>query len=415
VSLIDAGNGVEIGSRTLERPRAELFALQDEMAREVSVFLRKQLGQEVELRESRATTRNVKAWERYQRAQEEAREADALATAEDTAGAGRKFARTDSLLAEAAGLDSEWPAPTALRGWLQFRRSRMAPSAPASYHAATIQNGLAHAERALGLDPQDTDALELRGTLRYWKWLNNLGGSSADAAALYADAERDLRSAVDLNPAQASAWTTLSHLLMNKPATAEAKLAAMRAYEADPYLTNANVTLFRLFLTSYTLDDAIEAKHWCDEGQRRFPDDFRFAECQLMYYSMKGAAQDIDAGWRTVARYVELSPPSLRPFNQLLGQMRMAVALARAGLADSARRVAERSRGDATVDAGRDLAQLEALARLVLGDKDEAFRQWSVWLASNPQQLESLEQDDSWEFKELLNDPRFTSMVAPKR
>ena len=72
--------------------------------------------------------------------------------------------------------------------------------------------------------------------------------------------------------------------------------------------------------------------------------------------------------------------------------MRMAIALARAGLPDSARRVAERSRADATVDPGRDLAQLEAIARNVLGDKDEAFKQLSVWLATNPQQVEGLEQ-----------------------
>ena len=415
VSLVDASNGVEIGTRTLERPREELFALQDELANEVSVFLRKQLGKEVQLRETRATTRNVQAWERYQQAQEEAREADILATAEDTLGARRKLARTDSLLAEAAALDPKWAPPNSLRGWLDFRRSRMAPSAAASYHAAAIQEGLEHAERALSLKADDPDALELRGTLRYWKWLNNLGGSSSEAAKLYEEAERDLRTSVEINPAQASAWTTLSHLLINKPAMAEAKLAAMRAYEADPYLTNANVTLFRLFITSYQLDDATEAKHWCDEGQRRFPDDYRFADCQLTYYSLKGATQDIDEGWRTVARYVELSPPSLRPLHQLLGQMRMAIALGRAGLPDSARRVAERSRGEASIDSGRELALLEALARMIVGDKDEAFKQLSVYLASNPQQLEGLDKDDSWESKEFRSDPRFAILFRPKR
>ena len=117
----------------------------------------------------------------------------------------------------------------------------------------------------------------------------------------------------------------------------------MRAYEADPYLTNANVTVYRLFLASYQLDDPVEAKHWCEEGQRRFPNDYRFADCQLTYYSMKGATQNIPEGWRMVDRYVELGPPSLRDLNRLLGQMRMAVALGRAGLVDSARRVAERS------------------------------------------------------------------------
>ncbi|MGH7580856.1 MAG: protein kinase domain-containing protein, partial [Gemmatimonadales bacterium] len=63
VSLIDAINGEEIGSKTLERPREEIFALQDELAKEVAFFLRQRLGQEVELRKSQIGTKNSKAWE----------------------------------------------------------------------------------------------------------------------------------------------------------------------------------------------------------------------------------------------------------------------------------------------------------------------------------------------------------------
>jgi len=54
----------------------------------------------------------------------------------------------------------------------------------------------------------------------------------------------------------------LSHLLANKSESAESKLAALRAYEADPYLGNADVILWRLFLSSYDLDDRIEAPRW---------------------------------------------------------------------------------------------------------------------------------------------------------
>lgn len=75
----------------------------------------------------------------------------------------------------------------------------------------------------------------------------------------------------------------------------------------------------------------------------------------------------------------------------------------------------ERSRGDAAVDAGRELAQLEAVGRMVLGDRDEAFKQLSVWLASNPQQLEGLDKDDSWEFKDLREDPRFAATFKSSR
>lgn len=92
----------------------------------------------------------------------------------------------------------------------------------------------------------------------------------------------------------------------------------------------------------------------------------------------------------------------------------MGIALARAGMADSARHVMERARGDASVDAGRELAQLEAIGRMIVGDKEEAFKQFSVWMASNPQEVEGLYKDDSWEFKELREDPRFAATFKRK-
>lgn len=411
VALIDAASLEEIGSTKLERPRTELFMLQDELARDVSVVLRRQLGHEIQLRATRSATQNVAAWELFQRAHEEAKEADTLVSVGDTVAAERKFKRTDSLLAKVEGLDPKWPAPATLRAWLTFRQSRMALSAPPSFTANLVARGLQHVERALALDPKNADALEARGTLRYWKWLNNLAGT-ADADQLFQDAERDLQASVDLNPGQASAWTTLSHLLINKPSPAEAKLAALRAYEADPYVTNANVTVWRLFLTSYDLEDVVEAKRWCEEGQQRFAADVRFVECQLWYSSMKGVPVRPDEVWPILERYNALSPPSLRPLNQLKGQMRVAMVLARAGLADSARRVTQRSLGDPGLDPERELAELGAIVYTILGDKDEAFKQLSLYIASNPQQRQKTA---SWEFRGLENDPRFRVLLGRGR
>jgi serine/threonine-protein kinase len=410
VSVIQPATNNAIGSKTLQRPRGELFALQDDLSKEVSDFLRVIVGKEVQLRESRATTRNVDAWSLYQKGEAEVRDADTLAAMGDTTAAVRKIQRTDSILAQAEAKDPTWAAPAVLRGWLIYRQSRIFESADPDQMAI----GLQHAEHALSLKPDDPDALELRGTLRYWKWLNNLGGTPSEAAKLFSDAEKDLRASVDQNPQQASAWTTYSHLLLNKPALTEAKLAAMRAYTADPYLTNANVTVWRLFVTSYQLDDKNEADKWCREGQRRFPNDYRFAECQIWYYGLKGTKSDIPAAWAAYDRYVSLSPPSLQAYNKLQGQMRMAVALARADLGDSARRVAERSRGDASIDPSRDLAQIEAIALDVLGDKEAAFKQISIWLARNPQVVGTAGQDETWELKDLREDPKYAATFKGK-
>ncbi|MGH7627850.1 MAG: hypothetical protein ACREOF_00350, partial [Gemmatimonadales bacterium] len=412
VALVNAVTGAELGNQTIERPRAELFALQDDLAKEVSFFLRARLGQEIEVRESRAGTRHVAAWEELQRGLQESQDADALGAADDSAGAAAKFAKADSLFARAETLDPTWLRPPTLRGWLDFRRSRLALSAPPAYHRERIDRGLQHAARALAIRPDDPDALELRGTLRYWRWLNNLAPPT-EVDAVFTGAEQDLRASVGANPGQASAWTTLSHLLINKPALAEAKLAALRAYDADPYLTNANVTVWRLFTTSYDLEDVVEAKNWCEEGQRRFPEDYRFLECQLWYFSLEGAKPDVPTAWRVLDRYVEASPPGLRELNKKKGQMRVAAALGRARLADSARSVALRARADPSLDPGREVMFLEVVARSILGDSDDAFRLLSTYIASNPGIRGSMAKDaESWELRGLRTDPRWRTLVG---
>ena len=412
VSLVDADDGVEIGSRTVERGRDEIFALQDDLAKEVSNFLRTQLGQEVELRETRAGTRDRTAWELHQRAEEEAKGIEPLLATGDTAAVSRQVAHADSLYALAEAADAKWVGPTVKRGWLAYRQSRVAGSFDKAYYDTWTQRGLAHAERALLRKAGDPDALELQGTLLYWRWLLNLEPDATRASQLFAQAERALRASVEANPIQASAWNSLSHLLINKQEIAEAKLSARRAYEADPYLTNANLTLWRLFSTSVDLEDPVEARHWCEEGTGRFPEDPRFAECKIWVNFMRGQRPDVDTAWAALERYVSLSSPNLRDFRRLRGQMQVAMVLARAGLKDSARAVILRSRADASMDPTRELAQFEAAARTMLGDKDEAFAQLGTWLATNPQQRSSLAKDKTWWYKDLQDDTRWKRLVG---
>jgi serine/threonine-protein kinase len=313
-------------------------------------------------------------------------------------------------LAEVA--DPNWVGPTVKRGWLTYRQSRVAGSFDKAYYDTWTQRGLAHAQRALRLKADDPDALELQGTLLYWRWLLNLEPDAVKAAELFTQAERALRSSVAANPTQASAWNSLSHLLINKEEVAEAKLAARRAYEADPYLTNANLTLWRLFSTSVDLEDPVEARHWCEEGERRFPEDPRFSECKIWVNFIKGQTPDVDTAWAALERYVSLSSPNVREFQRLRGQMQVAMVLARAGLKDSARAVILRSRADASVDPTRDLVQFEVAARTLLGDKDEAFAQLGTWLATNPQQRAYLSKDKSWWYRGLHDDSRWKDLVG---
>ena len=409
VDMIDAG-GALISTKTIERPRADVFALQDSVAAEVSTFLRTRLGEQIQMRESRAGTRNGAAWEMLQRARDEVTSADPLIESGDTAALARQWNRADSLFADAERLDPRWPEPATQRAWLAYRRARVATGAA---EGDWIDRGLGHAERAVGLSPSDPDALEARATLTYWRWLSGLEPDERKAGLLMESAERDFRASVAANPAQASAWTSLSHLLINKPEIAEANAAASRAYEADPYLTNANVTLWRLFTTSLDLENAIQSARWCEEGQRRFPEDPRFLECQLSMFALKGTKPDVPRAWELLGQYVERSPQPDRDFRQRRGSMLVAAALARADLADSARAVILRSRApDAQSDPTREIAYLEAVARTLLGDTDEAIRQLGVFLAANPAQRASLRDDNTWWFRDLRSDPRYRTLTG---
>jgi TolB-like protein/tRNA A-37 threonylcarbamoyl transferase component Bud32 len=412
VSLVDAGSGVELGNRTLERPRAEIFALQDDLAKEVSVFLRQRLGQAIELQKTQVGTRSTEAWELVQRAEQLTNEVDPLLAAADTAAAARRLTGADSLLAQAEARDPKWISPIVKRGWLAYRQLDLIGSFDKAYYANWLDVGMGHAARALELNPKDPDAFEVKGTLEYWRWLLNLEPDQSKAAKLLASAEQDLRAAVEGNPTAAFAWTLLSHLLMGQSQTGEAKLAALKAYEADPYLTSAKQTVWRLFQASLDLEDRVESTHWCDEGRRRFPEYNRFTECQLWLFALKGVPPDIPRAWQLVDEYERLSPPNQRTFQRLTGQMLVALALARAGLDDSARAVASRSRGDAEIDPTRDLALLGSLVRILLDDRDEALRLLSTYIATNPQFRTSLARDQTWWFQSLRDDPRFKGLVG---
>jgi tetratricopeptide (TPR) repeat protein len=177
-------------------------------------------------------------------------------------------------------------------------------------------------------------------------------------------------------------------------------------------LTDAPAILYRLFSSSLDLQDGVEANHWCEEGQQRFPTDPSFLECQLLVLALPGQKPDIEKAWQILDQAVKIYPPTERDFRRREDQLFVAMALVRAGLPDSARAVALRARADATVDPGRELLYFEAMLRNMLGDKDEALRLVGVYLAANPQDRASMAKDETWWWDGLRDDPRFKSLVG---
>ncbi|MEO8576613.1 MAG: serine/threonine-protein kinase [Gemmatimonadales bacterium] len=410
VELTDGSTGKELERASFEYPASNPLALRERLVRDVSDFLRKRLGEEVRLTEWKAGTSNTDAWVLAQRGEKLTKDGEALAASGDTTAATARLILADSILALSAARDRKWIEPTLMRGTAAFRRSRISSTPPEM--AQWADKGLAFATQALAADSTNAAARELRGTLHYWKWLNDLTTDPKDAAELLRSAEVDLRAAVKSAPHRGSAWSVLSSLFANKSDPLEAAIAARRAYEEDAYLSAAPDIIWRLYSSAYDNEQSVPAKHWCEEGGRRFPANARFVQCRLWLLTLRDTRANIDSAWALVGALHKVTPDAEWEFAGREAPTLVAAALARSGMADSARRVLVRSRGDAKVDPTRDLLIDEALVRVILGDKDEALRLLKTYLVANPEHRAGMAETQSWWWRDLKNDPRYKEMVG---
>ena len=417
--LIDGASGADYQRASFEQPAADVLAIQDSLVQEVASLIRQRLGQEIKLREQRESTSSPQAWVLVQRAQEAQKQAEATQTGNaGDAGAQPGLDRADSLYAQAQATDPRWAAPLVGRAGVAYRRSRIAAQDPLTAKA-WIDKGVKLADSALALNPQDPDGLEILGNLRYWGWLLGVESDPLAARKLLADAQSDLETATKVRPSQAGAWASLSHLYNQTRGETDAKLAARRAYEEDAYLSNADQILSRLFLSSYDLEQFVDAVHWCEEGQRRFPGDFKFVSCRLWLMTSRAKEPDVDLAWKLADSVGQLAPPQRQAFETLKARMGVAAVLARKAqtdstLADSARHVAERSRGEADVDPTRDLLYMDGFVQTLLKDYDRAVKSLKVYLAANPDQRSSWAEDTGWWFRGLQDDPGFKRLIQGK-
>ena len=417
---LDDASGVSLKRATFVRPAGNLLAMRDTLSVVASDLIKQQLGEEIHVRET-ASASNPDAWLMVQRGRQARKNFDAAVAKGDSAGIEHELRAADSLFAGAEKSDGKWAEPVTSRASLAYRRSRTIGRDPALIRK-WVEVGLGHANRALALDPKNADALEVRGTLHYFSWLSNLEEDAARKAALIASAKEDLEKATTINPNQAGAWSTLSHLYNNFPTSTptDVLLAAQRAYETDEFLSDAELVLSRLFLATYDLGQFDKAAQWCAEAGRRFPAGMRSARCQLFLLTTKSRTPDVPAAWRLADSVVALAPPAQKAFYRLNSNMLAASVIARASktapaLADSARHVAKNSEGDATVDPGREYGLYGAIAYAILGDRAEAVRVLKLYLAVNPQRIAGFRDDPGWQFRDLQSDPGFRQLVGAGR
>jgi len=413
VRLVDPATGEELMGETVERPSGELFSLQRQIAQQVSRGLRERVGQEVILRESRAGTQVVSAWEALQRAEGLREQAASLASGDDAA---QLLLRADSAAAAAAAQDPAWVEPIVLRGWLANDHVRLpmvgVPRAGVSAgvsSAVWARRGLALAERALRLKPGDAGALELRGRLYYRVWLLSTTGAITGISGPLDKAERDLRAAAQTpfrSQPRALAWLSMVDEILGK--FADAYQAAQQALGADAYLTEAPSIEYRLFVTAFELGRDREAIQRCSDGRAAYPDDWQFLFCSLMISGWsKAASPDVDEAWRVVRRLPEIAPPA--DVGWLLPRFKMlaAAVVARAGLRDSAERVIARARAGARDDP--EMLYEEALARIQLGERASALGLLEAYVKASPYSRPQLRNDIL--LRQLHNDQRFEALV----
>ncbi len=412
--LVDGASGAEFARASFEQPAGNFLGVLDTLTQKVAGLIRERLGEEVRLREQRNQTHNVAAWSLVQRSEQARKQAEEQVQKKDTTGAAEKrFDQADSIYSLAHAADPTWAEPLIGRAWVAYRRSRLV-NFDAVAAKPWIDKGQKIADDALALDPQNPDALEARGTLRYWKWILALEPDAAAAKKLLADAQSDLETAVKVRPSQAGAWAMLSHLYNQTSGETDAKLAARRAYEADAYLSNADVIVNRLFLASYDLEQFVDAVHWCDEGQRRFPTDFKFVRCQLWLLTSRAKQPDVALAWKLADSLPKVALAPERGYYKVEGRLATAAVLARAGQLDSARHVLQRSHGGADVDPDRELLTMEGFVYLLLGDKDGALKALKAYLAANPAKRAGLAEDPGWWYRSLQDDPRFLALVTAR-
>jgi tetratricopeptide (TPR) repeat protein len=257
--------------------------------------------------------------------------------------------------------------------------------------------------------------------LRYLRWLLSLEPDPTRAASLLRDAEGDLRAAVSISPTNASAWSALSHLHYQKPDFTEAKLAAQRAYEEDAYLSAAPDIVWRLYTTSYDLEDFAGAAQWCAEGGRRFPANPRFVECQIWLMTSRGVEPDIGRAWSLVESLRAMLPDEEWQMTRHEALIAAAAVIARAAvndttrrgvLGDSARRVLKRAEASPEQDPSGEWLGTQAFVRTLLGDRDEAFRLLKRYFTLHPEHRTRFARGNSWWWRPLRDDPQFAELVG---
>jgi TolB-like protein/tetratricopeptide (TPR) repeat protein len=380
VELLDGRTGSLIRSDVIERSREESRILVDDVITRTAGILRREVGNQVEVRRVRASTASEEAWRAVLEARALQEPIVRLIRYRDYDGFERTMERSDSLLTRAGELDRRWAEPLVLRGWLMERRafvSLFRTPADTASRRKLLEAAASLADRATERDPRDPRAYELRGTVQHQLAL--LPGAPREVVRdRLTAAEEELRRATQLDPNSTGSWLRLAELLRVSGRYAAAKNAAERAYRIDRYVGEANSIIMVLFSTSLELGEDEEAARWCAEGRKTFERQLPFLYCEFALHAWADRIPPDPARLRRELQTYQESQAVVQP--ELLARLEtlLAAAHARAGERDSARALLRRT---ADVQGDPALLWMRAGALSSLGEHDEALKSLEAYLA----------------------------------
>jgi DNA-binding SARP family transcriptional activator/TolB-like protein len=411
VELIDPKTGTALKAKRLERRLSELFQLQDEVADEVARFLRVELGQEVRHGQLRAGTHNSAALDLMYRAEEAYRAVSNTEDGRNAAAERISVMNANALFAQAEAIDPLWIDPVIMRGNVARRLAMMSLASSNEERGSTavwLDSARMHADRAVSLQPENASALELRGVVAYWRWLI-LRNPRVRADSLVAASIKDLHASLQREPDRPRAQSTLSAVLYSRGEFAEAKNYALRAYNADAYMTDASETVNRLFMTSFESGDDDEASRWCDEVRHRQPGRWPYAYCSLLMLGWSlGGDHDPRKALNVLETFGSSDPPEVRAVVRPMLLVLAAASFVRAGQRDRAEALIQEAH--ATSAGNPDLLPLEAGVRVMQGDWTKALELLRTHVALQPESRRRIAR--SRMFEPLRSQPGFALLAS---
>jgi len=414
--MVDAATDRPLESATIESEINDLFKLEDDLAHQVASMLRKRIGREIAVRATIAATSSNRARELMFRAAKLRDDADALIAGTDSNDIARgvaALAAADTLLADAERADAKWIGPIIARGWIAMDAAHRQGGVD---RERSFARAWEHASRAILRKPDDPEALELRGTVLFYR-AARLPLPDPEIKATLRLAAIDLHRAVAADSTLATAWATLGRTQVMQGELNAAVQSARTALSADAFLKDAPDVMVSLY-TATVMRDSLDASwEWCLRGRHDYPLDPRFIECQLtLLVSDLRRPPDTRRAWALVKEGDRLDPPAEarrrgRPFLPYYRVMLAATVSARGGDRDSARAVAARTRAAVSKDPELtlDVMYEDAYIDLLLGDRATAIRKLTVYHAARPSLSDLTLQHAQW--KQLRQDTAFVNML----